>query len=46
MKWIQYVAVIILLCLGLTSRFNLWGASAHADSALVSSAEVDALGRS
>ena len=43
MKRIQYITVIIMLCLGLTSMFYLWGASVHADSALVSRAEVDAL---
>jgi protein-disulfide isomerase len=43
MKRIQYIAVIIMLCLGLTSTFHLWGAWVHADSGLVSRAEVDAL---
>jgi protein-disulfide isomerase len=45
MKRLLQKAVIIMLCLGLTSSFSLWGvpAPAHADSSCVSHAEVDAL---
>jgi hypothetical protein len=41
----RIMAMIIMLCLGLTSGFNLWEAPAltHADSRLVSHAEVHAL---
>lgn len=43
MKWLQYLAVMLLLGLGLTSRLTLWGAPAQAGSTLISQAEVDGL---